>query len=181
MPSQKDELNFKRGPAMYLLLVGPREYAGATVDVIRRLLRDDAKIVYIAVNKPAAVIEERLKDADVSSKDIFFIDCATASVSGETERKGNTVFVSPQNLTGLSLAISELLEETPDKKAVVVFDEMNTLVVYNPLATVEKFAHFIANKVRLKNASGVLISTPDLTKELLSLLEGVCDKTIEYG
>ncbi len=180
MPSARDELNLKRDSAVYLLLVEPADYAGATVDVIRRLIRENASIIYISINKPAMAIKERLKESEVDSRGIYFIDCAAAAVNGETERKDKLLSIAPQNLTGLSLAINELLDELPGKKA-VVFDSMNTLVVYNPLATVEKFAHFTANKIRLKGASCVLISTGELTKDLLSLLEGICDKTIEYG
>jgi KaiC/GvpD/RAD55 family RecA-like ATPase len=180
MASARDELNLKRDSVIYLLLVEPSDYAGATVDIIRRLLREDANIIYVSVNKPAPAIIARLKESEVDSKGIYFIDCATAAVSGETERKDKLISVAPQNLTGLSLAINELLDELKGKRA-VVFDSMNTLLVYNPLATIEKFAHFTTNKIRLKNASCVLISTGELSKELLSLLEGVCDKTIEYG
>lgn len=167
-----------RLPKNYLILLltesdGLKEAA----NLVKQLLERESSVVYVTVNKPSVVVMHYLKRAGARVERVFFVDCATASVSGESARARNTLFVSPQNLTGLSLAMNELITELPGKKA-VVFDSMTTLAVYNPVPTVERFAHFIANKIRLNGADGILLASADANKELLTVIKGTCDKTI---
>ncbi len=166
-------------PSHYILLVLTKhEGLDTVVELVKDLFLKDSNVVYVTVNKPAAVVMDYLKKAEVDAERVFFIDCATASVSGESARLKNILFVSPQNLTGLSLAINELLGQLPGKTS-VVFDSVDTLLVYNPPSMLQKFAHFIANKIRLNKVDGILVASANSNKELVSLLRGVSDRAIE--
>ena len=168
-------------PKNYLILVlTPADgYLQAAIETVRHLVGSRNSVVYVSVNKPGAVVLEHLKRAGVRTDRVFFIDCATASVSGESQRTMNTLFVSPQNLTGLSLAINELLSELPGSKA-IVFDSLDTLAVYNPVQTLRKFSHFIANKIRINNVGGMLLANGEADRNLITLMEEVCDETIRF-
>src|SRR3989344_3617059 len=125
MVSQRESLNFKKDSSVQLLLVEPHDYSRAITDLMRVFVKDDMTVIYVSINKPATVIEEQLKESEIGTKGkLYFIGCATAAVNGESDRQGNKLYVSAQNLTGLSLTINELLDDLPGKKG-VGFDSMN--------------------------------------------------------
>lgn len=157
--------------------VAVEDHLDAVLEVVKTILRQqDAKLLYVTVNKPAIAIRSTLKDKKINEGDVYFIDCVGA---GSTRREERTIYVEPTNLTGISLAINEMLQSIEGEK-VVMFDSLSTLLIYNSSESVAKFSHFIMAKIRNYRVRGVfLASEKDTPAELYSTLLQFADKVVK--
>lgn len=154
------------------------KYSKTNSVLLREISRKGFECVYVTTNKPFSTLAKQLKKEGVKAEKFFFIDCASSLVQGETKRKENVVFVMPQNLSGVSIAVNEALK-TLDKP-VVFFDSPGTLALYNPLNALEKFTHFLINRVRLEGAQGIFTADKgDMQKEFYVTLSKFCDEVVQ--
>ena len=104
---------------------------------------NEARIVYVTVNKPHGTILQNLKKEHVDTGGISFID----ATGKKGENEPNCVRVdSPTDLIQLEIKIFEVIKEK--KPNVVVFDSITTLAIYNDELSVLKFVHRLATKIR---------------------------------
>ena len=137
--------------------------------------------VYVSVNRPFQHVIQTLDSKNIDHSSIFFIDCITKKLGGESIKKSNVHFLdSPQNLTDLGI---ELHESTTgkgnDKNKFVYIDSLSTLCIHNNMETMQKFIHYLTGKIRLWGINGVMLSLhEDMDPKLLSELSQFCDKVI---
>ncbi len=155
--------------------------------------------MYATINKPASTIKDEM---GIEARNISFVDAITQLVG--TIRHGGEMFMvskrgieeiiastndgciyvkSPENLTDISTAISEAVDSMASEKRFVLFDSLSTLLLYNDVASVARFAHFLTGRLRMWRAKGVLISVENSSGELVSQLSQFCDAVIriDYG
>jgi len=120
-----------------------------------------------------------LEQKGINTKKLFFIDLITSEISEATEKIDNCLFMeSPKSLTDLSIALSEAVKSMPGDKFIFL-DTLSTLLVYNQLTTVTKFAHFLTSKMRQWDINGLLVSMEKETDpNLQAQLAQFCDKVI---
>lgn len=165
-----------------LLKTSSEQYQATNLEIMRDLIEDhDLPGVYVTVNKPYGTITNLLEDNDIDTSRIFFIDAISEDLNEDPVRKENVMFVdSPQNLTDISIVLTEAVESMPDEEKFVFFDSMSVLTIYNNTDTVTKFAHYLTGKMRQWNVAGVIISVEDeMNDELISHLTQFCDHVIE--
>jgi len=132
------------------------------------------KCIYITVNKPSFSLVEAFKREEIDVNNLYFVDCTT--VGTEDSRK---IFVKPESLSDISIAVSRLAENISEKKF-VYFDAISTLYIFNPSDTVEKFVHYLIPKLKADKIGLILVAVKDeIEKKSLTVLTTFCDSKVE--
>jgi hypothetical protein len=65
---------------------------------------------------------------------------------------------NPTNLTDLGIAVTEVLKENSGEKICILYDSISTMLIYLSSLNISKFIHFVTNKLRLMDISGVFLA-----------------------
>jgi hypothetical protein len=89
----------------------------------------------------------------------------------------NCVFIeSPQNLTSISIAISEAVKGLEGKK-VLFLDSLSVMLIYNDANTLGKFSSFLLNKMRVSDVDAVVLALgSDMDSKLIKQIEAIVDE-----
>ena len=162
-----------------LATVEAAKYQQTNSEIIQYLTTiDGTPGVYVTLNKPFITVEALLRNAQVNTDMIIFIDAVTRTTGGSVEKTQKCLFIgSPENLSDISLAMDQAVRAIPPgEKKFLFFDSLNTLLIYNKPGTVAKFIHFLAGKMRIWKVKGIIISLEkESDRELLSELSQFCD------
>lgn len=164
-----------------LLLLDSVKYAQTTLETLKiYLTKEKNNVIYVAFNRPYDNLIKILEQNKIGTEKIFFIDAITLTAGGLPLRKERVLFISsPQNLTDLSIALSEVMNAFKTGGNFLFFDSITTLLVYNTSETVEKFSHFLISRMRLGNVKGIFLAVEEETNErLIRTLSQFMDKTI---
>ncbi len=151
------------------------------IKVIKKLSRNH-KGVYVTINQPYVALKRILEKKKVNLDNIFFIDMISSTVSAEPERTKQCLFInSPTSLTELGIAIEQLINSIKENKKFIFFDNLSAFLIYNELNVLSEFSHFIINKMRVNEVTGVIMSVEEeMGKELLDTISSFCDKVIKF-
>lgn len=160
---------------VYALISKDEDYSIANQEAVRFLDKTlKSSGIYVTLSKPHCDIIKKLEEQDINAKKLLFIDNYESGKCGAR----NCIFLGRNNsLTAISLAITEASKDESMK--FIFFDSINTMLIYNELETVERFVHYLINKV--KNLEILLVMTlieEEKTKKLIPLLSQFCDKVI---
>ena len=135
--------------------------------------------VYVTVNMPAKILEEKFKKQKIDTNQIVFLDGITIQSGGHKEERENFYYVdSPKELTEVSVLTENILKELNGKKFILL-DSASTLLVYNQHETVEKFVHSLISKARIHEANAIVLLAKEHKKSLAEYISEFCDKIIE--
>lgn len=185
MKSVAELLEYLRGvPKDFIVLVNvdAEDYLRTNIEVLKVLANEDSLPgVYITVNKPYSTIKRILENGGVNIEKLYFIDCITKTAGGDIGCDEKNVFCldSPQNLTGLGVAMGEAIRGIPEKDKFLYMDSLSTLLLYHSSGTVAKFSHFLTGRMRMWGLRGILMAVekeadPKFTNQLAQF----CDKVI---
>ena len=134
--------------------------------------------LYVSLNKPYETIREELKQNNLDINAIYCIDCVSKGTGKFSSSDKCFCLESPSSIAELLALIKNLCDE--GKIKFIFLNSLSTLLLYNDIKTVEKFAHDLINKARKSNVS-VLIMTPKEKSEedVLATITAFCDKEIE--
>lgn len=167
-----------------LVLAEAKVYQETNIALLQYMI-DEKNIpgVYVTINKPYNTMKRILENEGINTDMIIFIDAISKSAGGTIEKAENCLFIgSPENLTDISVALTEATQAIPSDKKFVFFDSLSTLLLYNNMGTVARFTHFLTGKMRAWGVEGILISVEKESDEvLLSQLSQFCDKVITLG
>ena len=106
-----------------------------------------------------------------TKKECFFIDTLSEVKSD------NSIYINPENLTALSIALSQAQQSMGDK-VTIVFDSINNLSIRNESSVLYKFFMFILNKAHDWQADIVLIAAEGGkdSSSLIDLIKQRADK-----
>lgn len=149
-------------------------------EIVLSLVNNYFSGVYFTTNMPAEPLQQDLKNADIDTNKMQFIDSITKeSIGNHTEDTKNITFVeSPTQLSDLNILIERSLSRVQATKKFVIIDSITTLLIYNQEKTVEKLIHRVVEKNRLKNILTVILVTQSTNKELIQCIAQFCDKSI---
>lgn len=165
------------------LVIAPSEMVQQTnIDILKHFVNEkDSFCVYVTVAKPYKTMVNIFSKNGIKTDNIFFIDCITSlSVSGDIQRAGNCVFVQPQSLTNISMALTSAITSIPkEKESLMILDTLSTLMLYNQTETIAKFAHVLTGKLREWAVKSIILTLEDESdKKIVSQLTQFCDCTI---
>lgn len=177
-----DELEESLESDEVILVIAPNEdVESVNTNILKHFsMEDDFSSVYVTLTKPYKTVENVLQEADVDTSRIFFIDCITKTQAGTATAAENVVFLEPQALTNISIALSNAVESLPESdNNVLIFDTLSTLMMYNDQETVSKFAHQLSSKIRGWGIKSVMLTLrEEQDDELIENVKGFADRTI---
>jgi KaiC/GvpD/RAD55 family RecA-like ATPase len=174
-------LEEQKRSSIILFITSSKKYVEANLRILDYLVnKRGLQGIYITVNRPYRSIKALFEENNISPESMFIIDIITKAVGGKEEDASNCIFLdSPANLTDLTIALHQAVELFGDKEKFIFLDSLSTLLIYNKVSTISKFAHFLTGKIRLWKCYGVIISIERETDvELISQLNQFCDATI---
>ena len=167
----------------YILLVtvDAKNYQKAVIDVVKLLVNDQQTPgVYVTLNKPYDIIQRILSKNGVDTRLIIFIDVASRTEARKIE---NCLYIgNPEKLSDISVAIEQSIKALTTPEKFLIFDSLNTLAIYNKPATLARFIHFLASKIREWKIEGIIITLEKETEQsLLDELTQFSDARIDVG
>lgn len=165
-----------------LVVVDPKAYNNASVAIVKHLTANK-KIpgVYVSVNKPFKILNEHFKKEGVKTELMIFIDAITSLADENLEENEHCYYLeSPENLSDISIAISQAIEAIDHKEKFIIIDSLSTLLIYNNIESITKFVHFIIGKMRSWDVIGIILSLKKRGEAgLIAEIGQFCDMTIE--
>lgn len=181
MPDELIEKIKKIGSEIVLLDVSIEDYNTIVPKVVGYLTNEKhLPGVYVSLNKPVTVLHEMLEKENVNTDMIVFID-AISKFSDVSMKKSDNCFYlrSPQNLSDVSIAISEAVKSINTSKKFVLIDSLNTFLLYSDENVVARFFHFVIGKIRSFGAGCIIISLKKgVDQKLITELSQFCDEYI---
>jgi len=164
-----------------VLLVSPAsEIMKTDLEVLKYISKRIKHGVYVTINQPYVTLKRLLKDSNINSKNLFFIDLISSTVSQRSEKTSDCLFInSPTGLTELGIAIIQLLASMPDDDKFIFIDNLAAFLIYNDFDVISEFSHFLITKMRLNNVMGIIMSVEEeVGSKLISTIGSFCNRVI---
>jgi hypothetical protein len=169
---------------IFLILASPAALRQRNIDVIMQVSVLGYHTIVVTTNFPYTVLRKLYGESGVDLASVSFIDTVTkASIGTATDIPGVVRYVtSPSNLTDMGIAVTEELKEKTGKKVCILYDSISTMLIYLTSPNISKFIHFVTNKLRLMEISGVFLAVEKgLDPMLMSQLTTFVDTVIDAG
>lgn len=165
-----------------LMLAQPERVQEMNMLVMKRILQSTCTPLIVTVNKPYKVLSKMYAKEGISPDSYYVIDAITQYSGGECTPGPRVKYVTnPSNLTDLGIAITELLKRMPEGKKCIMFDSVSMLLIHIPTATASKFLHFVVNKLKLSEVSGIFLCVEKgLDPVILSQMSSFVDHIQDY-
>ncbi len=164
-----------------LITVDAKNYQSSIIDILNFLVNEQGiPGVYVTLNKPYEVMQRNLMANNIDSRLIIFID---ANSRTEAKKVENCLYIgNPEKLSDMSVAMDQAVKALPTPDKFLIFDSLNTLAIFNKPATVARFVHFLAGKMREWKIKGIIITLEKETEQsLLDELTQFSDARIDLG
>ncbi|HTY15469.1 MAG TPA: hypothetical protein VMC42_07150 [Methanoregulaceae archaeon] len=165
-----------------LLLAESRKLRQVNLDVMREMTTNDYSVILLSVTLPNMVIRRTYTAAGINLSQVHVVDAVTKYSGGPVDSADTQChYISnPGNLTDIGIVITELLKTVPSQKKCLFFDDVSTMLLYSPSVTISKFIHFMTNKLRLYDVSGVLLAVEKgLDPALVTQLSTFADLVVQ--
>jgi hypothetical protein len=176
-----DELAGKR---IFLVLATPGNIRQRNIDLIKEISALDYHTVVVTTNFPYSILAKLYGEQGVDLKKVSFIDAVTRNSIGSAENIPGVVrFINnPANLTDMGIAVTEVLKENSGKNVCILYDSISTMLIYLSSPNISKFIHFVTNKLRLMDISGIFLAVEKgLDPMLMTQLTTFVDTVIDTG
>lgn len=171
-------------PGIVLVLSPARSARESNLAVFREVGSQGVRLVVVTTNQPAHSLAGYYRKNGIDPAGIRFIDTVTKYAGGDApgDMPESVFLTRPDDLTGLSIAITEMLKESGEGKACILLDSVNAMLIYLSSADLLKFIHYLASKLKILEISGVFLAVESgLDPSLLSHLTAVSDEVVEIG
>lgn len=173
-PIVKKVEEIKAEKKIYIFELKYQDYHHMTAAILKKITNLKMRGIYVTLNTSYPRIKENLEAQGIDTSELFFIDCIS-KLTGNASKTDSCVFVeSPSSLTDMSIALTAATSS--GKFDFLLIDSMNTLLLYNDIKTVEKFAHYMISKLRDLDMGGIILAVDDEnSKKLLPIISQFCD------
>ncbi len=167
---------------IYLVMASAAEIRNKNIELIKMLLAKDYHVLVIATNQPFDVLKKNFEKSGIPLEKISVVDTVTKYALGrDHDPERNCRFVSnPADLTGIGIAVTESLAGLKGKKVSLLFDSVNSMLIYISSQNITRFIHFVTNKLRLMHFAGIFIAVekgldPDVLIQLTMFVDTIID------
>ncbi len=167
---------------IFLLTSSADQIIAANVNVVREVVSNGCAVLMITANQPYKMLMRTYEKEGIDTSHIWFIDAVTLNAGGTIpDTGGRTRFINnPGNLTDLGIAITESLKYIPELKKCIIFDSVSIMLIYSSSVNLSRFLHFVANKLRISDVSGIFLCVEKgIDPILLSQITSYVDRIIE--
>lgn len=136
----------------------------------------------ITTNQPSMVLRKLYLQEGIDLEHVRFIDAITKYAIGKVpEDVENVVFVkSPDDLTDMGIAITQILKEEGEEEVFILFDSVSTMLIYLSSTNISRFIHFVTSKLKITGIAGVFLAVEKgLDPLLLSQLTTFVDEVVD--
>ena len=167
---------------LYLMLTPAKNIHELNIAVVKMILKKGCTPLIITVNQPFKVLTKIYTKEGIDSSTFFVIDTVTQYSGGVCEVNPRVKYINnPSNLTDLGIAITEVLKQMPETKKCIMFDSVSMLLIHIPSVTASKFFHFVVNKLKLSEVSGIFLCVEKgLDPVILSQMSSFVDKIVDF-
>lgn len=164
------------------MLAQPEKVNDMNILVMKKIIASSCVPLIITVNKPYKVLVKMYAKEGISPDSYYVIDAVTQYSGGECVPGPRVKYVTnPSNLTDLGIAITEVLKHMPAGKKCIMFDSVSMLLIHIPSATASKFLHFVVNKLKLSDISGIFLCVEKgLDPLVLSQMSAFVDHIMDF-
>jgi hypothetical protein len=169
---------------IFLILTSPGTVRQRNIEIIKEMSHLGYHTIVITTNFPYSILTKMYLQSGVPLNSVSFIDSVTRKSVGSAQNTPGIVrYISnPANLTDMGIAVSEVLREQSGKKVCIMFDSVSTMLIYLSSGNISKFIHFLTNKLRLMDISGVFLAIEKgLDPMLLTQLTTFVDSVVDTG
>jgi len=169
---------------LFLVLANPGDIRQKNIDLIKEISASGYHTIIVTINFPYSSLSKLYAENGVDLSTVSFIDAVTRNSIGSVENIPGVVrYVNnPANLTDLGIAVTEVLKEHDGKKVCILYDSVSTMLIYLSSPNISKFIHFVTNKLRLMDISGIFLAVEKgLDPMLMSQLTTFVDNVIDTG
>ena len=169
---------------IFLILAAPANIRERNIELIKEISANGYHTIVVTVNFPYNILSKLYAENGVELATVSFVDAVTRNSIGNAENiPGIVRFVNnPANLTDLGIAVTEVLKDHSGKKVCILYDSVSTMLIYLPSQSISKFIHFVTNKLRLMDLSGIFLAVEKgLDPMLISQLTTFVDTVIDTG
>jgi len=167
---------------LYLVMASASNIRNKNIELIKMLLAKEYYVLVITTNQPYDVLKKNYEKDGIAMENVYIVDTVTKYALGhDHEPVKNCRFVNnPADMTSIGIAVTESLSGLKGKKVSMLFDSVNSMLIYISSQNITKFVHFITNKLRLMNFSGMfLVVEKGLDPDVLSQLTTFVDEVID--
>lgn len=126
--------------------------------------------IYVSLNKTQKSIENILKQNEINTKKLFFIDCVTSE-----KTRDDVLHIAPDQLDLLSSAIYDFIKDIKGEKFLIL-DALSTLLIYNDENKVAKFVKEVTEYASQNDVKVIAFSPETKGEELLNKIFNFFDK-----
>lgn len=165
-----------------LMLAQAEKIQDMNLMVVKKMMEHNCTPLIITVNKPHKVLTRMYAKEGIAPDAYFVVDAVTQYSGGECPPSPRVKYVTnPSNLTDLGIAITEILKKMPAGKKCIMFDSVSMLLIHIPSATASKFLHFVTNKLKLSDVSGIFLCVEKgLDPAVLAQMSTSVDRITDY-
>jgi hypothetical protein len=167
---------------IYLIMASAKEIRNRNIELLKTLTQADYHVLVITTNQPYDILKKSYESNGIPMDHIFFVDTVTRYAMGHDPGPAiNCRFITnPADMTAIGIAIIEALKELQGTKVSLLFDSVNSMLIYISSSNITKFIHFITNKLRLMGFSGIFLAVekgldPDVLTHLTTFVDAVID------
>lgn len=169
---------------IFLILATPGNIRDRNIQIIKELSVLGYHSAVITTNFPYSILKKLYEQSGVDITKVSFVDAVTRNSMGNVENIPGVVryINNPANLTDMGIAVTEVLKEHKGEKVCILYDSISTMLIYLSSANISKFIHFVTNKLRLMDISGVFLAVEKgLDPMLMTQLTTFVDTVIDTG
>jgi hypothetical protein len=167
---------------LYLMLAPPGDVHAMNIDVMQKIISRNCTPLIITVNQPYKVLVKMYAKEGIAPEKYYVIDTVTQYSGGSCVPASHVRYITnPSNLTDLGIAITELIRLMPEPKKCIMFDSVSMFLIHIPSITASKFLHFVVNKLKLSEISGIFLCVDKgLDPVILSQMSAFVDRIVDF-
>jgi KaiC/GvpD/RAD55 family RecA-like ATPase len=163
-------------------MASPQEIRQKNIDLIHEIIGNGYSVIVVTFNQPYEVLRKSYEKNGIALDRIYVIDTVTRYALGRDPGTVNhcRFVANPGNLTDIGIAVTEMLKVVEGERICLLFDSVNAMLVYISSQNITRFIHFVTNKLRLLNFSGIFLAMekgldPDVFTQLTTFVDQVVD------
>jgi len=142
-------------------------YFSANLEMIKQLLDQGYKGVYISFQRPFSNVKSLLMDSNIDIDQLTFIDAASALTGEQQIADDHLITINEQiAVDDLVRAVYTSLDHLSGEKKFIFIDSLTTITLYKPLSETMRFSEFLVSTVKKeKNITLFFNVANDLTQK----------------
>ena len=160
-----------------MLLIDGQTYNSKMIGILKYLSTHYDQIAYVTLNRPCSKIIREFEKYGMDKSKFSLISIAPKDISVCDETIG-CEYVEPGELTDLSIKIRDKLDHL--KPDVFIFDSMHTMLAYQDITSITKFAHDMILKIGTTKTKAIFpLVLGEKNSALTNDLEVFMDEVVE--